>query len=68
MKSMAKVVDQQNAGDRAYKPMAEDYDSSVAFQAAVKLVLKGCEQQNGYTDPILLRKRLEFTAKVASEV
>ncbi len=59
MKKMAKTVDQQNKNDPNYYKMSENFENSIAFQAACDLVFKGRVQPSGYTEPLLHKRRLE---------
>ena len=60
---MAAVVDKQNAGDAAYRPMAGNWTTSFAYRAALDLVFQGEAQPSGYTEPLLHAWRLKFKAQ-----
>ena len=62
MKRMAKIVDEQNANDPLYRPMADDFEASAGFAAAKALVFDNPTLPNGYTEPLLHAHRVMYKA------
>ena len=65
MKKMAKVVDNQNVNDKNYQPMSMDFEKSIAFNAALDLILMGTKSPSGYTEPILHERRLKLKSNLS---
>lgn len=66
--SMAALVDQQNQQDKAYIPMGEQPQHSIAYQAAAELIFAGKAQPSGYTEPVLHAKRLEMKRRLSEQI
>lgn len=67
MEKMAELVDEQNQLDPDYQSMSGRFEESEAFQAALELIFEGRQQPNGYTEPILHRRRRQFKNKILKE-
>jgi len=66
LERMAVVVDTQNEQNSSYIAMAPNFETSLAFQAAVDLIFSGKEQPSGYTEPLLHKRRNELKHSLAS--
>jgi malate synthase len=60
---MAAIVDGQNRSDPNYRTMTPRFGNSVAFQAALDLVLNGRAAENGCTEPVLHARRRQVKDK-----
>ena len=63
MRRMARVVDEQNAADPDYSPMAADFELSPGFAAAKELIFDNASLPNGYTEPLLHSHRRTFKTR-----
>ncbi|SJN21012.1 Malate synthase G [Microbacterium esteraromaticum] len=59
LRRLAVVVDEQNAADAEYEPLAHDGEPGIAYTAARRLILEGASQPSGYTEPLLHALRRE---------
>jgi malate synthase len=66
LERMALIVDKQNSTTEGYQPMAENFEQSLAYQAALELIFKGEEQPSGYTEPLLHHYRMKVKAMQAA--
>ena len=66
LEKMAIIVDEQNAHDPHYHAMSTNFDTSLAYQAALDLIFKGTTHANGYTEPLLHEYRHKFNQMQAN--
>ena len=67
MEKMAHFVDRQNENTPSYKTMSTDLTSSIPFQCALDLIIKGRHQPNGYTEFILYQRRKEQKSSIDNQ-